>query len=212
MVGSNIKRLRKQLGYSQTKFASLLHVTQGAVSQWEIGATRPDTDQLIAISKLFNVSMDSLTEGPEDIKRMEPRKGKRKEYVTIPVYGIIPAGIPFEAIQDILDYEDLAIDSTKPGRDYFALKIKGDSMEPEYRDGDTIIIQQQERCNSGDDCVVMVNGDDATFKRVKLHENGLTLLPLNPEYDPRFFTNAEVASLPVRILGICIEIRRSLRK
>ena len=212
MVGSNIKKLRKQLGYSQTKFASLLHVTQGAVSQWEIGATRPDTDQLIAISKLFDISMDSLTEGPEDIKRMEPRKGNKKEYITIPVLGSIPAGIPFEAIEDILDWEDLPLEDTLPGRKYFGLRITGDSMEPEYRSGDTIIIQQQDHCNSGDDCAVMVNGDDATFKRVRLQENGLTLQPLNPKYDPRFFTSKEIQELPVRILGIVVEIRRNLRK
>ena len=212
MIGNNIKRLRKQLGYSQTKFASLLHVTQGAVSQWEIGATRPDTDQLIAISKLFDVSMDSLTEGPEDNKKMKPRKGNKKDYITIPVLGSIPAGIPFEAIEDILDWEDLPLEDTLPGRKYFGLRITVDSMEPEYRSGDTIIIQQQDHCNSGDDCAVMVNGDDATFKRVRLQENGLTLQPLNPKYDPRFFTTKEIQELPVRILGIVVEIRRNLRK
>lgn len=213
MVGNNIKKLRRQLGYSQVQFAALLHVTQSAVSQWEIGTTRPDTDQLIAISKLFNISMDSLTEGPEDIKKkLEPRKSKKKEYVTIPVLGSIPAGIPFEAIEDILDWEDLPVDDTLPGRKYFGLRIKGDSMEPEYRNGDTIIIQQQDHCNSGDDCAVMVNGDDVTFKRVRLQENGLTLQPLNPQYDPRFFTAKEIQDLPVRILGVVVEIRRNLRK
>ena len=85
-------------------------------------------------------------------------------------------------------------------------------MEPEYRDGDTIIVQQQERCNSGDDCAVMVNGDDATFKRVRLHENGLTLQPLNTKYDPRYFTASEVESLPVRILGVVVEIRRKVKR
>lgn len=212
MVGNNIKRLRKQLGYSQTQFANLLHVTQGAVSQWEIGATRPDTEQLITISKMFDVSMDSLTDGPEDIKKMEPRKGTRKDYITIPVLGSIPAGIPFEAIEDVLDWEDLAVEDTMPGKEYFGLRITGDSMEPEYRSGDTIIIQQQDHCNSGDDCAVMVNGDDATFKRVRLQENGLILQPLNPKYETRFFSTEEIQDLPVRILGVCIEIRRRIKK
>lgn len=212
MLGNKIKQLRTQLGYSQTKFAQLLHVTQGAVSQWESGSTRPDTEQLISISKLFNVSMDSLTESKEDFIQLKPRKSGKKEYISIPILGSIPAGIPFEAIEDILDWEDLAVDCTLPGKKYFGLRITGDSMEPEYRSGDTIIIQQQEYCNSGDDCAVMVNGNDATFKRVRLQENGLTLQPLNPKYDPRFFTSQEIQELPVRILGVCIEIRRRIKK
>ena len=129
-----------------------------------------------------------------------------------PVPGRIPAGIPIEAIEEIEDWEDFPVSDTVQGRQYFGLKIRGDSMEPEYRDGDTIIIQQQERCNSGDDCAVMVNGDDATFKRVRLHDNGLTLQPLNSKYEPRYFSAQEVQSLPVRILGIVVEIRRKVRR
>lgn len=212
MLGENIKKLRKQLGYSQEKFAKKLNVTQGAVSQWELGNTRPDTEQLITISKLFDISMDALTENAKDWVQLKPRTSAKKEYITIPVLGSIPAGIPFEAIEDILDWEDLAVSDTLPDRAYFGLKVNGDSMEPEYRSGDTIILQQQDHCESGDDCAVMVNGNDATFKRVRLQDNGLTLQPLNPKYDPRFYSAQEVQDLPVRILGIVVEIRRNLRK
>ena len=53
--------------------------------------------------------------------------------------GHIPAGIPVEAIEDVLDYEEAPLDWTTGGREYFALKIKGDSMSPNYIDGDTVI-------------------------------------------------------------------------
>lgn len=209
-----IKEARKAAGYTQQAVADLLNIERTSYARYETGTREPDLDTLARLSEIFKVSIDYLTRGDamHEAASQQIRKGKAKSYVTIPVYGIIPAGIPFEAIQDILDYEDLASEETKPGRSYFALKIKGNSMEPEYRDGDIIIIEQQPTCNSGDDCVVMVNGDDATFKRVKLSDKGLTLLPLNPDYDPHFYTSAEIASLPVRILGVCIQIRRSLRK
>lgn len=58
----------------------------------------------------------------------------------------------------------------------------------------------------------MINRDDATFKRVRLQENGLTLQPLNSKYEPRFFNAKEIQDLPVRILGVVVEIRRNLRK
>lgn len=210
----NIKTARKAAGLTQQQVADLLNIQQTSYARYEMGTREPDTLTLSKLATIFNVSIDYLCRGDNDPSPIEPRirKGKKKSYITIPVLGKIPAGIPFEAIQDILDYEDLAAEETKPGHSYFALKIKGNSMEPEYRDGDIIIIEQQPTCNSGDDCVVMVNGDDATFKRVKLSDKGLTLLPLNPDYDPHFYSSAEIASLPVRILGVCIQIRRSLRK
>lgn len=76
------------------------------------------------------------------------------------VYGTIPAGIPMECIEDIIDTEEISADMLKGGKEYFGLRIKGDSMEPEYLDGDTIILQKQDDCESGDDCVVMVNGSE----------------------------------------------------
>ena len=96
------------------------------------------------------------------------------------------------------------------GREYFALKIKGDSMIPRYEDGDVVILRKQDSCESGQDCAVLVNGNDATFKRVRMNEKTLTLQPLNPAYEPMVYTTKEVADLPVRILGVAVEIRRTV--
>lgn len=126
----------------------------------------------------------------------------------IPVLGSIPAGIPIEMIEDIIDYEDISEDMLKGGKEYFALKIKGDSMFPEYLDGDTIIVLKQNNCESGQDCVVAVNGDDATFKRVFKYDNGITLQPLNNTYMPMFYSNDDIINKPVKILGVVKQIRR----
>ena len=207
-----VKELRESNGVSQKELAAAIGVKQPTVSEWEHQKKDPSGERLEKIAKFFGVTRGMILGYTESVNERPGHQTNGKAYITIPVLGKIPAGIPFEAIEEVLDYEDIPMASTRPGHSYFGLRIQGNSMEPEYRDGDTIIIQQQERCNSGDDCVVMVNGNDATFKRVKRHENGMTLLPLNPEYDPRFFTNAEIISLPVKILGVAIEIRRSMRK
>ena len=81
-------------------------------------------------------------------------------------------------------------------------------MSPEYRDNDVVIFKAQPTCESGDDCAVMVNGNDATFKRVFRNEKGIVLQPLNPAYEPMTYTNKEIDELPVRILGIVWELRR----
>ena len=209
-----VKELRERHGIQQKELAIAIGVKQPTVSEWEHGKKDPSGERLEKLAIYFGVTKSVILgfDPLDSDKSTVIHASSSKEYITIPVLGSIPAGIPFEAIEDILDWEDLPLEDTLPGRKYFGLRITGDSMEPEYRSGDTIIIQQQDHCNSGDDCAVMVNGDDATFKRVRLQENGLTLQPLNPKYDPRFFTAKEIQNLPVRILGIVVEIRRNLRK
>ncbi len=131
--------------------------------------------------------------------------------VKIPVLGSIPAGIPIELIEDIIDYEDISEEMLKGGKEYFALKVKGSSMWPKYLDGDTIIVLKQDDCESGQDAIVMVNGDDGTFKRVIKKNNGITLEPINQqEYNSVSYTNKEILQLPVKILGIVKEIRRKI--
>lgn len=131
--------------------------------------------------------------------------------VKIPLLGKVPAGVPIEAIEEILGYEDIPASMLNGGNNYFALKIDGDSMYPDYKSGDIVIVRQQNDCNSGDDCIVMVNGDDATFKRVIKQENSIILKPLNNEYEPYYFNEYDIINKPVKILGIAIEVRRKLK-
>ena len=127
-------------------------------------------------------------------------------------FFFIPAGIPMECIENILDTEEISADMLKGGKQYFGLRVKGNSMEPEYLDGDTLILEKVDDCESGDDCVVMVNGNDGTFKRVFKNENGIILQPLNPSYSPIIYTNEQIETLPVRIIGVVVEFRRKKRR
>lgn len=113
-----------------------------------------------------------------------------------------------ECIEDIIDTEEISADMLKGGKQYFGLKVKGNSMFPEYLDGDTLILLKQDDCESGDDCVVMVNGNDGTFKRVIKNETGIILQPLNAEYQPMIYTNEQIEKLPVKIIGKVVELRR----
>ena len=127
----------------------------------------------------------------------------------LPVLGRIPAGIPIEMIEDVIDYEDISEDMLKGGKEYFALKIKGDSMNPDYLENDIIIVLKQSDCESGQDCVVAVNGDDATFKRVFKTDQGITLQPLNNRYMPVFYSNEDIINKPIKILGVVKQVRRN---
>ena len=130
----------------------------------------------------------------------------------IPVLGTIPAGIPLEAIEDIQDWEEIPAAWGSGDRQYFGLRVKGDSMYPRYLDGDTVILRKETTCESGDDCAVLVNGEGATIKQViRKGDGSLELRPTNPAYPPRIYSPAEVESLPVQIIGVVVELRRKIK-
>lgn len=204
-----LKKLRTEHGYNQTKLAEKLNVSRSTIAMWETGKAEPNSDMLIRLSKIFNVSVDLLLGC--SISNAEPYSFGANEVLRIPVYGTIPAGVPMEAIEDIIDYEEASADWALGGKEFFALKIKGDSMEPEYRNGDVIIFLSKPDCENNEDCAVAINGNDWTFKRVEKTANGIFVKPLNPSYETRFFTYEECEQLPVQVKGVFWELRRSGR-
>ena len=146
--------------------------------------------------------------GKEDFKKALKREDIKPEVITVNVYGTIPAGIPLEMIEDVIGTEELPLEASKGNKQFFALKIKGSSMLPEYRNNDIVIFEKIDDCESGEDCVVMVNGNEGTFKKVIKEKNGIILKPLNSEFSPMKFSNEQIKNLPIKILGRFYELRR----
>ena len=194
-----LKELRSSMGFSQQKLADKLGVSRSTVAMWESGASQPDNDSLLHLAKIFNTSTDFLLGNVEG--RYTSPKG-----VKVPVLGYIRAGIPLDAVEEILDYEEVDPAMAAKG-DLFALRVKGDSMEPRIREGDVIICAETPCVESGTVAVVLVNGNEATVKKVVKHKEGLSLVAFNPAYSPMFYTNEECETLPVRIVGRVIELR-----
>lgn len=197
---NRVKNLRKEKGISQQELAQMLYVNQTAVSQWERGVTNPSTDTVIALANIFGVSVDYLL-GNSDYPGAPTPAG-----VQIPVLGNVQAGLPISAVQDILDFEEITPELAATG-EFFALRIKGKSMEPRMMEGDVVIIRQQDDADTGDTVVVLVNGDEATVKRLKKRPEGIMLVPNNPTFEPLFYSNRDIAELPVRIIGKVVELR-----
>lgn len=129
--------------------------------------------------------------------------------VRIPVLGRVVAGIPIEAVEEILDYEEITPELASTG-EFFALQVRGDSMLPKLEEGDVVIVKKQEDVETGDIAIVLVNGDEATIKQIKKVDGGIMLYGFNPDvYEPHFYSNQQIEELPVRILGKVIESRRS---
>lgn len=202
MIGKQLKSLRTEKNYTQAELAKKLHLTPKAISFYENNQREPDIDTLYKIAEIFNVSIDYLN------GKSKNRLTKGRDYITINVYGSIPAGIPIEAIEDITDTEDLSLKEYDKNKTYLGLKVEGDSMYPKYLDGDTVIIEKTPDCETGTDAAVYVNGYEATLKTVVKNENGtITLRPINPNYSPKTYGPGDD---PVRILGVVKEIRRKI--
>lgn len=198
-----IKSAREAMGYSQKQLASMLGIGCSTLSQYETGKREPDLETLNRIAESLSTTINYLLGKNENIKTHVSGK---KDGVWVPVLGHVAAGIPIETVEDILDYEEISQAMASQG-EHFALKIKGDSMEPRIKDGDVVIVRKQDYADNGDIAVVLVNGDEATVKRIKKSPDGLMLIPSNDKYDPMLYTNDDIAKLPVTILGRVVELR-----
>ena len=181
------------------------------LSQYVNGKSNPDNEKIFLLSKVFGVTEAWLLgydvsryKSSEEAKVNEPQTSQGLQ---IPVLGTVAAGIPISAVEDILDYEEVPQSWENQG-EFFGLRIKGDSMEPRMESGDVVIVKQQSDANSGDTVIVLVNGDDATCKRLQKTDNGIMLVSTNPNYLPMFFTNEEIVTKPVVILGKVVELRQ----
>lgn len=194
-IGLRLRNLRKEREMRIEDIARVLGVATSTYGRWESGSNSPK-NKIPELAKFFGVTTDYLLYG-KDAPQIEPQMKGNK----IPLLGSVAAGIPIEAIQYIEDYEEIPAALGDP-REFFALRVKGESMEPKISDGDIIIVHKQEDVDSGQIAVVQVNGDEATVKIVKKSTSGITLIGLNVDvYPPHFYTCEEVANKPVRIVG-----------
>lgn len=160
------------------------------------------------VIKSQNATIKALAKLNEDLRKQKQNSMSASgKGVRIPVLGRVVAGIPIEAVEEILDYEEITPELAATG-EFFALKIRGHSMEPRMMEGDVVIVRKQEDVESGDVAIVLVNGNEATVKRVKKQEEGITLIATNTSvYEPHFYSNKEIKNLPVQILGKVVELR-----
>lgn len=194
-----LKVLRKKAGYTQADVAAMLGIDRSTYAKYETGQSEPNFEMLQKLSALFHASIEFLINGASQ----PPSTGG----TWVPVLGEVAAGIPIEAVEDIVDYEEIDAALAATG-DFFGLRIKGSSMEPRIRDGDVVIVRKQDDADTGDTVVVLVNGDSATVKRLKKEADGsMWLLPNNPAYDPQHFTPTEITEKPVHIIGKVVELR-----
>ena len=186
-IGERIKQRREALHMSQEALAKAIGLKdKSSISKIESGNPSLDTVEKIAkamrCSVLYLMGWDKST--------------------TIPVLGRVTAGIPIEAIEEVIDYEEVDEKLASLG-ELFGLKIKGDSMSPRISDGDVVIVHQQPEAESGDVIIATINGDDAVCKKIMKYGDTVLLRSNNPAYDDIDVTGR----YDFRIIGKVVELR-----
>lgn len=202
-LGENIKQARMKAQISQDELAKRLgYKSRSTIAKIESGENDLTQKKVAAFAKALNVSIDFLMDGN--------RNKNNSQGARIPVLGTIVAGIPITAVENIIDYEEISQEMAKTG-EYFALVVKGSSMEPKIYEGDVVIVKKQSTVDNGDIAIVLVNGNEATIKQIQRSQSGITLVGFNVAvYPPHIYTNEEIEDLPVNVIGKAVEVRRKL--
>ena len=231
MFWEKFSSLCEQAGKTPGGVARELGLSSATTSQWKNRGSIPNARTLTRLSAYFGVPAGELLGAPASVgenppdpsaeilpfpaspsgtdsraSRITRLKGKK-----IGVLSAVGAGIPLEAV-DVFDqddpsaWEEITADMARGG-EFFALRIKGDSMLPRIRRGDIVIVRKQETAEEGECAIVLVNGNEGVCKRIHYRDDGIALLSNNEEYPPMIFTRQQIRDMPVRIVGKVEEIR-----
>ncbi len=207
-MNTTADRIKEGLRLRNMKQADLVTLTgigKASISTYLSGRYEPKQRNIYKIAKALNVSEAWLMGLDVPMERYVP--SAQKKGVTINVLGRVAAGIPIEAVEDIVDTEEITEEMARTGK-FFGLLIKGDSMTPAICNGDIVIVRQQDDAENGDIVIASVNGTDAVCKRLRKYKDGIELISNNPSYEPMEYSNTEIMEKSVKIIGKVVELRR----
>ena len=203
-IGERLKELRLNKKLTQEDVGKIINVSKATIMKYEKGLVENlKRSSIEKLAKYFNVA-------PSYLMCMEEEKIDilGNPVVSIPILGTVKAGYDYLAQENIIGTIDVERSLVGNGSDYFALKIKGDSMFPVLIEDDIVIIKKQNDFENGDIVVAIINGDEATIKKGKKNDAGILLQPFNQNYEPLLFTYDEMDSIPVTIVGIVKQLKR----
>lgn len=206
-IGKRIKEQREAIGMTQEELANKLgYKNKSTIAKIEVGANDIVQSKVIEFANALNTTIAYLMGWDNNISPISNITNNKKKGVTINVLGRVAAGIPIEAIEDIIDTEEISEEMAATG-EFFGLQIHGNSMEPRICEGDIVIVRQQNDAESGEIVIATVNGTDATCKRLRKYRDGIELISFNPSYEPMFYSNEDIEEKPIRIIGKVVELR-----
>lgn len=193
--GKDRNQVCTDLGFKYTTFAD-----------WYNGKKYPRIDKIEMLADYFGVLKSDLIEDKADLPPSATTVDLTSRH-RIPILGRIAAGLPLYAEQNIEGY---TLTDLNGGAEYFALRVKGDSMNAaRIQEGDVLIVRRQEEVENGEVAIVMVGDDDATVKRFYSTGNTVTLMPqsTNPQHQAQIY---DLRKTKVKVLGKVVKVEISV--
>ena len=214
-LGIYLKQLRQSKGLSLREVNKLTNISYTHLNMIENGKRNVTPALLRNLAQLYSVNYIDLYEkaGYIDLANDEKLNNCKIDKLgnpvkEIPILGTVKAGYDYLAQENWIGTVDVDASLVKDGSEYFALKVHGDSMSPVLVENDIVIVKKQDDFETGDIIVAIINGDEATIKKGKKTDNSILLQPLNNNYEPLIFTNDEMKTIPVKIIGIVKQLKR----
>lgn len=207
-------RLQKAMNYANMKQVDLVNKTgldKTLINKYLAGIMKAKQDKLTILADALNVNEVWLMGYDVPMER-DLNSYKVDELgnsvIPIPILGTVKAGYDYLAQENWIGTVDVETSLVGNGKDFFALKVHGNSMSPVLIEDDIVIIKKQNDFENGDIVVAIINGDEATIKKGKKSDSSILLQPLNPSYEPLIFTYDEMKTIPVTIIGIVKQLKR----
>lgn len=187
---------------TRSDIAQITNVPYSTVASWCNALYYPRIDKIELLANYFNILKSDLVENKTDFIG--------NPVVSIPILGVVKAGYDYLAQENWIGTIDINRDIVKDGKDYFALYVHGDSMLPDFKEGDIVLVKKQNDFENGQVVIALINGDEATIKKAYKSNDGLLLQPINNSYQPLIFSKEDIKKIPVRIAGIVVQLQRKI--
>jgi len=203
MITYRLTTLRKNKRMTQDDLGKVFNVSGKTVGSWERGYRQPDLEQVSKLADYFDVTTDYLL--GRDV--FQPIKGA--DIVSVPLVGNVKAGVDGLALENVEGYTSFLPEDIKKGKEYFALRISGDSL---VGDGifpdDVVLVEKNADYVPNKLYVVIINGEEGTLKHLTVNHDHYVLTSSNPNYPPRILNGKQLEDTV--IVGRVVQIKRSV--
>ena len=220
-IGEIIKEYREKNKISQRDFAKRTSLSHSYINTLEKiynpKTGKPysiTTDVAIELAQALKMSIEELLFKTNSNQEFTTSPSYKTDdlgniVIPVPILGTVKAGYDYMAQENWEGTIDVDKNLVGNGEEYFALRVKGDSMSPVLIENDIVIVKKQNDFENGDIVVALINGEEATIKKGKKSDAGILLQPFNNNYEPLIFTYNEMKEIPVNIIGIVKKLDRT---
>lgn len=196
IFAKNLKFYMELNKKNKNDLARDLDLPYTTITSWYNGEFYPRIDKIQLLANYFDIKKSDLVEDKSKFNNNNKR--------AFPLLGLVKAGYDYLASENIIGYVSIDKNISDP-ENYFALKVTGDSMQPVLYENDIVIVRKQNDIENGQIAIVIIDGEEATVKKIIKYDDYIELVAFNSYYPPKRLTKND----NFKIIGKVIEARIS---